>query len=190
MEEQAKTSETSMEEKQTMGRRELLKALAAGGGAVAASAVVSGKWVKPVVEAGVLPAHAATSVLTYFQIFNVTSGEIEPLGDVGDGPSAMKVTVEGSTAYVEANNGSGRVRLSGSLDIDGTPKPAADFNIEIGTGCKAKIPASSWNVEGYSFGDPTISIRSSEGRGSGWTATAPQGSGNLPDLLSCEFKGD
>ena len=43
---------------ETISRRQLLKAMAATGGAVSASSLLPGKWVKPVVEAGVLPAHA------------------------------------------------------------------------------------------------------------------------------------
>jgi len=46
-----------------LGRRELLKALAATGGAVTAASILPGKWIKPVIEAGVLPAHAQTSEL-------------------------------------------------------------------------------------------------------------------------------
>ncbi|HEY9078017.1 MAG TPA: twin-arginine translocation signal domain-containing protein [Anaerolineaceae bacterium] len=42
-------------------RRELLKVLAASGGAVAAASFLPGKWVKPLVKAGVLPAHAQSS---------------------------------------------------------------------------------------------------------------------------------
>ncbi len=45
----------------TFGRRELLKALAAAGGAVTASSLLPGEWAKPVVEVGVLPAHAQVS---------------------------------------------------------------------------------------------------------------------------------
>jgi len=45
----------------TLGRRELLKALAATGGAVTAASMLPGKWAKPVIEAGVLPAHAQAS---------------------------------------------------------------------------------------------------------------------------------
>jgi hypothetical protein len=48
--------EPSSEE--TLGRRQLLKVLAATTGAVAASSMLPGEWAKPVVEAGVLPAHA------------------------------------------------------------------------------------------------------------------------------------
>lgn len=42
----------------TVSRRRLLKVLAAAGGAVAASTLLPGKWARPVVEVGVLPAHA------------------------------------------------------------------------------------------------------------------------------------
>ncbi len=48
--------------KQALNRREVLKALAAIGGAAAASSFLPEKWVKPVVEMGVLPAHAQSSV--------------------------------------------------------------------------------------------------------------------------------
>jgi hypothetical protein len=48
---------------ETLGRRELLKALAATGGAVTAATLLPGKWTKPVIQVGVLPAHAATSAL-------------------------------------------------------------------------------------------------------------------------------
>lgn len=46
------------ETKETLSRRRLLKALAATGGAVAGASLLPGEWVKPVIEAGVLPAHA------------------------------------------------------------------------------------------------------------------------------------
>jgi len=46
----------------TLGRRELLQALAAAGGAVTASSLLPGEWAKPVVEVGVLPAHAQISL--------------------------------------------------------------------------------------------------------------------------------
>ena len=49
--------------RETLGRRQLLKALAATSGAIAASNLLPGKWAKPVVEVGVLPAHAQMSVM-------------------------------------------------------------------------------------------------------------------------------
>ena len=50
--------EPQSEKDQSLSRRELLKALAATAGATAAAAFLPGSWVKPVVKAGVLPAHA------------------------------------------------------------------------------------------------------------------------------------
>jgi hypothetical protein len=47
----------------TLSRREVLKALGIIGGATAASALLPEKWVKPVVEAGVVPAHAQSSII-------------------------------------------------------------------------------------------------------------------------------
>jgi hypothetical protein len=42
----------------TVGRRQLLKVLIAAGGTVTTSAVLSNRWIRPIVEVGVLPAHA------------------------------------------------------------------------------------------------------------------------------------
>jgi hypothetical protein len=50
--------------KKTISRRQLLKTLIATGGAVTASTLLPGKWSRPVVEVGVLPAHAQASAPT------------------------------------------------------------------------------------------------------------------------------
>ena len=55
-------------ESSPINRRELLKALGAAGGALAAAAFLPGKWTKPVVDAGVMPAHAQASNLTIFSL--------------------------------------------------------------------------------------------------------------------------
>jgi hypothetical protein len=47
--------------RQQLSRREMLKALAAGGGALAAAAFLPARWAKPLVQTGVLPAHAQSS---------------------------------------------------------------------------------------------------------------------------------
>jgi hypothetical protein len=47
-----------MQASRQIGRRQLLRTLAASSGVVAASALVPGKWSKPLVEVGLLPAHA------------------------------------------------------------------------------------------------------------------------------------
>ncbi len=51
-------------EKKAISRRQLLKALVAAGGAITASTLLPGEWAKPVVEVGVLPAHAQASAPT------------------------------------------------------------------------------------------------------------------------------
>ena len=50
-------------QERAVSRRRLLKALAAAGGAVTASTILPGKWSKPIVEMGALPAHAQITPL-------------------------------------------------------------------------------------------------------------------------------
>jgi hypothetical protein len=50
--------------KQDITRRDLLKVLAAAGGGITAAAFLPEKWVKPVVNSGVLPVHAQASGAT------------------------------------------------------------------------------------------------------------------------------
>lgn len=57
------------EKQKVIGRRQLLKALVATSGAITAASLLPGKWTKPVVEAGVLPAHAQSSQVSQ-PIFN------------------------------------------------------------------------------------------------------------------------
>jgi hypothetical protein len=69
-----KSSESILSSKksrdQELNRRELLKILAASGGGLVAAAFLPGKWMKPIVEAGVLPAHAqATDTLRITQLY-------------------------------------------------------------------------------------------------------------------------
>jgi hypothetical protein len=59
-----------------LSRREVLKALAVIGGAAAASALLPERWVKPVVEAGVLPAHAQSSACSQLLRFDQCSDNV------------------------------------------------------------------------------------------------------------------
>lgn len=87
-----KSSET------TLGRRELLKALAATGGAVTAASLVPGEWAKPVIEAGLLPAHAqASPVPVNFTLAVLRSNPGSNIGNVtttGNGPAPCQIEIE------------------------------------------------------------------------------------------------
>jgi hypothetical protein len=65
-----------------LSRRELLKVLAAGSGALAAAAFLPGKWVRPVVSSGVLPAHAQASneppVIFSLSVYNANRRQAGP----------------------------------------------------------------------------------------------------------------
>ena len=52
---------------ETLSRRKMLKTLVAAGGAVGAASFLPEKWLKPVVQSGVLPAHAAASVVCTYK---------------------------------------------------------------------------------------------------------------------------
>jgi hypothetical protein len=189
------TSKKPMPEEQTTeARRKLLKILAAGGGAVAASTVLPGSWLAPVANIGVLPAHAQTSRTTtdYFVVQvvqTVPDASLPPTAaPANPGPSAIQVTVDFVTeiAHVVANNRNNFYRHSIDLEIDGTPSNA--FTV-VATTCPLNgsgLPGAKWNVEGYTLGDPTIKIASTEGEGSGWVVEVPMGTGILPDLDPCD----
>jgi len=72
------------EETQALNRRELLKVLTAAGGAIGAAAFLPARWSKPLVEAGVLPAHAQgtmTLEISNLSVFPIPgSAPIEPYG--------------------------------------------------------------------------------------------------------------
>jgi hypothetical protein len=61
------------EHRTRISRRTLLKVIAAAGGSLAASTMLPGKWVKPVLKVGVLPVHAQTSTLGIYHIVSSTA---------------------------------------------------------------------------------------------------------------------
>ena len=81
-----------------ISRRRLLKALTAAGGVIAAS-FLPGKWAKPVVEVGVLPAHAQVTAETVYRIdcdSTPPSGDITQLTDFCiENVAALLVLVSG-----------------------------------------------------------------------------------------------
>ncbi len=63
MEHQVNDAAKEQPQETPMSRRQLLKALIAAGGAVSASTLLPGEWARPLVEVGVLPAHAQASAV-------------------------------------------------------------------------------------------------------------------------------
>jgi hypothetical protein len=80
------TERRLQENDEKLNRRELLKILAAGGTALAASAIIPDRWSKPVVGSGVLPAHAQSTCTNTLVIIRV--------GQCGECPG-------GNVAYVQ-----------------------------------------------------------------------------------------
>jgi len=118
--------------RETLGRRQLLKAIAATGGAVAASTLLPGEWAKPVVEVGVLPAHAQISLtpepeptpesLAYSAVCDTNPGG----GDISI--PAFNGTISQIQPFIVVTSGSGPVNgipvtLSVEMTSQGTPPP-------------------------------------------------------------------
>jgi secreted PhoX family phosphatase len=118
-----------------IGRRDLLKALAASGGAIAVTSIVPGKWAKPVIEAGLLPAHAQGSptpmleiTLTWYDSVDLDLRVTEP-----DGTEVSPNNRNGSTLLHSGDDfpdvgGTGQERIDdkGSL-ADGTYRVYVDW---------------------------------------------------------------
>ncbi|GEM_PF-3678698 len=82
----------------TMGRRQVLKAITATSGAVIASQVLPSTWTKPLIESGILPAHAATSATNTPQPGVTATNTPQPTNTPkpGDPPLGGKFAVMGT----------------------------------------------------------------------------------------------
>ena len=91
-------SANSTEERGARGlsRRELLKVLGAAGGGLTAAAFLPARWLKPVIESGVLPAHAQASCVLELSGLNV---HCDGTG-IGDHPHLFHYT--GSINYSDS----------------------------------------------------------------------------------------
>ena len=109
-------------EETKLGRRDLLKALAATSGAVAAASVLPGRWTQPIIESGVLPAHAQGSPVTV---------NFEHTGsNQADGSSYYEYTVSNSITFT--NSGTDNLtagtytvsaRYLGAAGVTPAPRP-------------------------------------------------------------------
>jgi hypothetical protein len=92
---------------ETIGRRELLKALAATTGAVTAASMLPGKWARPVVEVGLLPAHAQQTGYTIVARIVPTNPGIQGGEDNGSRNPAfieVEVTVTPNEAGIQVRD--------------------------------------------------------------------------------------
>jgi len=138
-----------------VSRRKLLKALAATSGAVVASQILPGQWMKPMIESGVLPAHAQGSptptpaTTSGFRIFNQTQafGGVLNACDTGGGGTGSRFETSFEYDDPSGNIIAGKAKvlydISGTIG-SGTPKN--EFPIDgtlgiqqTGDGFKGKI---------------------------------------------------
>jgi hypothetical protein len=93
-------------------RKQFLKLLAAAGGATAAAAFLPGKWVKPIVKMGVLPAHAQSSLNSPVTIsslgFSINLGKLNSKGNGLASPAkknSISVPMEVQFDYNDPDSG-------------------------------------------------------------------------------------
>lgn len=144
MEESTKYTKAMAEDQEKkLGRRELLKALIAGGSAVAVSAFLPGKWIRPVVEMGVLPAHAqlsgaplAISPLTS-NIDGCTGTEITFTASGGVPPYSWSVTGVGNNSALNDPVVLNATQATWDEDDDFCDGGTASITVEDNTGATA-----------------------------------------------------
>ena len=187
-------------------RRKLLKSIAAGSGAVIAGRNLPESWTQPVVDSVMLPAHAQTSTLSYFGLnvdqleeARLNSGSLlakatntflpEARAGVGvrNTNTDWCVEVTGATAMVTVVNNHSDAKWSGSIPIDGTPVelPLVQDTCEDNRNVGGEL-----YIDGYTLGDPTMTIRGTE---VDWYVVLPLaagGCGTLDPLGECNSEVD
>ena len=138
-------------------RRKTLKAMLAGGGAVAASQAMPSKWGTPIVEATVLPVHAQTTQCIVYDRADTNNryhGCVEICGE----DASVNIVI----GYANCGGGP-KFRFTGTLPANGDWGEIS--RVETGAGCS---PGSNFlsTRDAYIFGvGPQISVRFREGDG-------------------------
>ncbi len=109
-------------QKAHISRRTLLKVLVAAGGSVAASAIIPGKWTKPLVRVGVLPVHAQTSQPGGLYHIVATTLNLQ-YGDNCITDPALSVVISPARAGIQM-----QVRVSNTVDGTQTLTATTDAN--------------------------------------------------------------
>ena len=108
--------------KQTITRRELLKVLAATGTGITAAAFLPAKWVKPIVNSGVLPVHAQASGTGSISGHVGSSATINVYA-AGTAPATMKI------GYKVAKPKPGKLCWGGVILYTATTDADNNYNI-------------------------------------------------------------
>jgi hypothetical protein len=153
--------------KETLGRRQLLKAIAATGGAVAASTFLPGEWAKPIVEVGVLPAHAQVSEKAGNPAVYVALCDSTP----GGGNIVATPTITNIRPYVQLLSGSGSLEgISVTMTVNvisGSPSFSYAFPQSSTTNSSGRASFPNLGVSGtngdrfrliFSFAVPDSSV--------------------------------
>lgn len=152
-------------EQEDESRRTLLKHLvAAGGAAIGAAATLPETWVKPVVDAVIVPLHAQTSpgIINPITLAGIWSGSWNDTVQATSGSASMTVTVD-------ANAGT----FALSLDLNGPVLASADPPPQPFTGTFTAAGGTIANQVVPRFGVPSITI-SPAGAISGTLAPLPE----------------
>lgn len=143
-------------------RRKVLKKLAIGTVAVAGCSVLPAKWTSPIVEFGVLPAHAVTSGATVSEavVETVVEAQAETQGantdkgryvgrtnggrptwyfprNMRDYPQQFTLVIDGCTT-VEVTNNNGHRYVSGSTIIKQSDVPGRGMAVLTSAGCGSR----------------------------------------------------
>ena len=123
------------DKKSSESRRNLLKSIAAGGGAIVAGKTLPEKWTAPVVDSVLLPAHAQTSPAPTTTAAPCTPCLVAATYCEGQGDGSMRVTV--------AENGTVTVDHSVGSDTDTVdPCTGGDFSVTLTSAGAAQIVIS------------------------------------------------
>jgi hypothetical protein len=151
-----KTHRDTPQEAKTIGRRELLKALAATGGAITAASMLPGKWSKPAIEVGVLPAHAQQTGV--FQIGQLNARQAGPAVQAERFPFLYQADFNYSDSAGQVNDSAtifASLADSGALSFNGNKISETSVLNRTGDGFAGTVSMFFNRFASNTFLDPT-----------------------------------